>query len=87
LSAGTDASLNLWRCSSISSAPLLELDGEEATRLDAGDCKVRSYDDHEESIYSAAWSASDAWVFASLDYSGRIALNHVPSTEKYRILL
>eukprot|EP00614_Pseudopedinella_elastica_P009445 CAMPEP_0172599642 /NCGR_PEP_ID=MMETSP1068-20121228/19753_1 /TAXON_ID=35684 /ORGANISM="Pseudopedinella elastica, Strain CCMP716" /LENGTH=336 /DNA_ID=CAMNT_0013399955 /DNA_START=27 /DNA_END=1034 /DNA_ORIENTATION=+ len=61
LSAGTDASLNLWRCSSISSAPLLELDGEEATRLDAGDCKVRSYDDHEESIYSAAWSASDAW--------------------------
>jgi len=84
LSGGTDSLVNLWRCSSISSAPLLELD---TTRVDSGDGIIRSYTEHEESIYSVAWSACDAWVFASLDCSGRLAINHVPSTEKYKILL
>lgn len=49
--------------------------------------KVRTFDEHEESVYSLAWSASDAWVLASLSYDGQIVLNHVPSTEKYKILL
>ena len=34
-----------------------------------------------------AWSCYDAWVFASLSYDGRVVMNHVPSTEKYKILL
>ena len=46
-----------------------------------------SFDEHEESVYSVAWSACDAWVFASLSYDGRVVINHVPSTEKYKILL
>ena len=86
LSAGSDSIVNLWRCSSISSAPLLELDGDP-NQAEADDCKVRTFTDHEESVYSAAWSACDAWVWASLDYSGRVVINHVPSTEKYKILL
>ena len=36
---------------------------------------------------AAAWSACDAWVFGSLSLDGRVVLNHVPSTEKYKILL
>jgi len=87
LSGGTDSLVNLWRCSSVSSAPLLDLDGDSAKGSDTDDCKVRTFDVHEESVYSVAWSACDAWVFASLDYSGRVAINHVPSTEKYKILL
>lgn len=49
--------------------------------------QVRTFDEHEESVYSLAWSASDAWVLASLSYDGQVVLNHVPSTEKYKILL
>jgi EARP and GARP complex-interacting protein 1 len=103
--------VNLWRCSSVSSAPLLELDEEDKDvdsdddlqlsghgassahgksnnkPSDAVDCIVKTYEDHEESVYAVAWSACDAWVFASLDFSGRLAINHVPSTEKYKILL
>lgn len=170
LSGGTDSLVNLWRVSSISSAPLLELEGHnrcergvaahsspppptnEHSLLFAGalspkhpkakphkgpnpcmygtaierfnewylmvalsplfcfsltvagcgpswaqtarcfskpdaDVRVRAFDEHEESVYSVAWSACDAWVFVSLSYDGRVVLNHVPSTEKYKILL
>lgn len=85
LSGGTDSLVNLWRVSSISSAPLLELEGHNS-KPDA-DVRVRAFDEHEESVYSVAWSACDAWVFVSLSYDGRVVLNHVPSTEKYKILL
>jgi EARP and GARP complex-interacting protein 1 len=55
--------------------------------VDSPDVKVRSYDDHEESVYSVAWSAADPFVFVSVSYDGRVVLNHVPSTEKYKVLL
>ena len=86
LSSSTDSLVNLWRVSSISSAPLLELDDENSEQ-DVADVKIRSFDGHQESVYSISWSACDAWCFASLSYDGRVALNHVPSTEKYKILL
>ena len=34
-----------------------------------------------------AWSAADPWMFASLSYDGRIAVNSVPSAVKYKILI
>lgn len=86
LSAGTDQLVNLWRLSTISSSPITEFEGEQG-KSDAGDFKIRTFNEHEESVYSIAWSACDAWVFASLDYSGRVAINHVPPREKYKILL
>lgn len=49
--------------------------------------KVRTFDEHEESVYSVAWSACDPFVFMSVSYDGRVVLNHVPQTEKYKILL
>ena len=55
--------------------------------VDPPNIKVRSIDQHEESIYSIAWSPADPWMYCSLSYDGRIILNHVPSTEKYKILL
>ena len=54
---------------------------------DTADGRIRAFDDHEESVYAVAWSAYDAWVFASLSYDGRVVVNHVPQTEKYKILL
>lgn len=55
--------------------------------VDPPNIKVRAIDQHEESIYSIAWSPADAWMYCSLSYDGRVILNHVPSTEKYKILL
>ena len=81
LSTGTDSLANLWRPSSISSAPLLTLADQGAP-----DVKVTSYD-QGESIYAAAWSASDAWMYLTLSFDGRAVLQHVPSKEKYKILL
>lgn len=55
--------------------------------IDAIDIKIRSIDQHEDSVYSMAWSACEPWMFVTLSYDGRIILSHVPSTEKYKILL
>jgi len=52
-----------------------------------GDKLVRSFEEHEDSVYAVAWSGADAWIFASLSYDGRLFINHVPAPEKYKILL
>lgn len=85
LSAGTDSSVALWSIVSTSSAPLGEL--ENPVNEKEGDKLIKTYDEHEDSVYSIAWSSSDAWIFASLSYDGRVVVNHVPPAEKYKILL
>lgn len=92
LSSSSDSTLALWRVSSISSAPIVELDeqdfmSESAAGADVADTKIRAYDEHEDSVYAVAWGASDSWGFGSVSYDGRFCMNHVPSTEKYKILL
>ena len=150
LSGGSDGIANLWRISSCSSAPLLDLDDEEVedeeadgessfggggiegenndTTGDVGDGdKYKQTDwtedkqpspksvgddeiDKEDSSKSPrsesnandirvtrfecsdvtadiSWSASDPWVYATLSYDGAIVVHHVPSKEKYKILL
>ncbi len=47
---------------------------------------IAKYEEHEDSVYSAVWSAADAWIFASLSYDGRLIVNHVPQQEKFTIL-
>ncbi len=59
----------------------------DSKSTDPPDVKVRSFDQHVESVYGLAWSAADAWTFASLSVDGKVFVNHVPSTEKYKILL
>lgn len=34
-----------------------------------------------------AWSSVEPWVFASVSYDGRVAVNRVPSQVKYKILI
>jgi WD40 repeat protein len=90
LSSGTDSMVNLWRVSTISSAPLLALadesNGEDMSETSAPDVRVGRYD-HGSAVYGASWSAADAWVYMTLGYDGKAVLNHVPSKEKYKILL
>ena len=48
---------------------------------------VGTYEEHEDSVYSVAWSSADPWLFASLSYDGRLVINRVPRQTKYKILL
>jgi WD40 repeat protein len=52
-----------------------------------GDGRVQTYDEHEDSVYGCAWSAHDPWVFASMSYDGRLVVNKVPKSTKYKILI
>jgi hypothetical protein len=115
--------VNLWRISSISSAPLIDLGGSSADDDFAGADDDHSHDDNpvvgsfenvgentedadgvgtdggnapdvrvtkmemREAIYDLTWSAADPWLFVTLGYDGNVVLNHVPSKEKYKILL
>ena len=47
----------------------------------------RDLSNESESIYGLAWSQTDAWIFASLNYHGELTITPVPAAEKYRILL
>jgi WD40 repeat protein len=89
LSSGTDSFVNLWRCSTISSAPLMTMydndDEASADRL-AQDVQVDRYE-HNDSVYGLCWGAADAWIYLSLGYDGKVVASHVPSKEKYKILL
>ena len=149
LSGGTDAITNLWRISSCSSAPLLDLGGEEdddvmnESYFDENDVEELGGDgvtndeeghDEEEDMWGKendksthsddddkvagddnfksklsanesnadirvkrfecsdvttdlTWSASDPWIYATLSCDGGFVVHHVPSKEKYKILL
>ena len=59
LSSGTDYMVKLWRAASISSAPpAVDMDEPELTDADA-DGLVKTFEDHEQSVFSAVWSAAD----------------------------
>ena len=90
LSTGTDSLVNLWRVSTISSAPMLSLDDTEGNHLSQETatpnvCVARH--EHGDSAYGLSWGAADAWIYMTVGYDGKAILNHVPSNEKYKILL
>ncbi|KAL7551940.1 hypothetical protein ACHAWF_015144 [Thalassiosira exigua] len=153
LSGGSDGVANLWRISSCSSAPLLDLEGDdeddeddegaggssfdadddeggagengqgdvgreepydregwsdagkrfsaksgdESTEPDEADAPPRNESDAQDVRVTrfecsdvaadVAWSASDPWVYATLSCDGAVVVHHVPSKEKYKILL
>lgn len=85
VSGGSDSIVNLWRIASCSSAPWLgseasspkkgenQEEGSSVTSADPPDIKVRAIDQHEDSVFSLAWSPADAWMYCTLSYDGRYA--------------
>jgi len=95
ISSSTDGTVCLWRAASVSSAPLLDMESDDEdqaaqhpeTRKQQQDALVKSFDDNLDSVYGIAWSAVNAWVYASLSYDGKAVIHTVPAGEKYKILL
>ena len=88
LSTGTDAVVNLWRMSTISSAPLLPSGDGSSNKSETSAPNVRvARHEQGDSVYGAVWGAADAWMYMTVSYDGKVALHHVPSKEKYKILL
>ncbi|XP_065842970.1 EARP-interacting protein homolog isoform X2 [Oscarella lobularis] len=91
LSSSSDSNVILCSIPSLSSEPLGHIDDDEEKESSPvsppKDCLVSTYDEHEDSVYSVAWSTADPWIFASLSYDGRVVINHVPRKEKFKILL
>ncbi|KAI9598683.1 WD40-repeat-containing domain protein [Syncephalis fuscata] len=48
---------------------------------------IKTFTDHDDSVYGVAWSQANPWLIASISYSGRLVMSYVPSEEKYKILL
>ena len=85
VTGSTSTTVKLWRVLSVSSAALTydltataPSSGGGSYDISEKDVLVASYE-HEDSIYQTAWSASDAWVFASLSYNGNVLISTVPN--------
>jgi len=87
LSAGSDCRVQLHSQASLSSEPLRQsLEDDDLQEKILEDGIIQTFYDHEDSVYTAEWSCSDPWTFASLSYDGRLVISHVPKSVKYRIL-
>uniref|UniRef100_A0A6B2L8Z4 EIPR1-like beta-propeller domain-containing protein n=1 Tax=Arcella intermedia TaxID=1963864 RepID=A0A6B2L8Z4_9EUKA len=89
LSSSTDGSVALWNVQSLAfknpSIPRKDSAVKSTDRL------IKTYDDHEDSVYSICWSACDerTWdwaTFASLSYDGRVVVNRVPEADARQAL-
>jgi len=74
LSSGSDTAVNLWDVRSISSS---SVSTSSIHSLNRDRSLVKSYADHNDSVYGLAWSraTADSWLFASLSYDGRFVIN------------
>jgi WD40 repeat protein len=103
LSSGSDNSVALSSISSVSSLPIGSTTedhnevgksappspspGFPPTKPALEDGALLHYENHEDAVYSLAWSNSDPWTFCSASYDGRVLISVVPNPIKYKIIL
>nr|CAG8497676.1 3436_t:CDS:10 [Entrophospora candida] len=71
-SGGDDCMVRFWDLRNTSEY-LKEMSNH--THCKPSDGLVRTYDQHEDSVYAVSWSSCDPWVFCSLSYDGRAVIN------------
>lgn len=59
---------------------------DQVDKPELKDGLVKTYKDHQDSVYCVEWSPSDPWIFASLSYDGQVMVNRVPSEEKGQLV-
>ncbi|KAG0713803.1 EARP-interacting [Chionoecetes opilio] len=91
LTCSSDQRIILSNLPSIASQPFGTMVDQEDTSKEEKDKVegteegvIQIYDDHEDSVYAVEWSAADFWTFASLSYDGRLVINKVPRSVKYK---
>ncbi|XP_076039917.1 EARP-interacting protein homolog [Oratosquilla oratoria] len=92
LTCSSDQRVILSNLPSIASQPFGTLADQEETSSEkekestekSEDGVIQTYEDHEDSVYAIEWSAADFWTFASLSYDGRLVINKVPRSIKYK---
>jgi len=86
ISSSTDGTVNLWDVGSLA----FQNRDDPQVRENYQDRLLKSYEDHQDSVYSVAWSSSEEgrdWAtFASLSYDGQVVINRVPEDDQRRIL-
>ncbi|KAG1682467.1 EARP-interacting [Nymphon striatum] len=92
LTSSSDSRVILSNIASLSSEPFGHLiddenEDDESRKNVPEDGVISRYEEHEDSVYAVEWSVADPWIFASLSYDGRLVINRVPRSEKYKILL
>jgi WD40 repeat protein len=65
----------------------LSRDDDDGAMDSAPNARVDRYDQHGDSCYAVAWARNDPWMYLTACYDGKVVLSHVPSKEKYKILL
>ncbi|ORX62359.1 WD40 repeat-like protein [Hesseltinella vesiculosa] len=91
LTSSSDTLVQLQNVVSASSASYLEHESSDSEGEHEADHKqvdglMATFEQHEDSVYSVAWSPADTWTFASLSYAGRVVISQVPTQEKFKIL-
>lgn len=90
LTCSSDQRVILSNLPSIASQPFGTMVDQEESKEEkekaegAEEGVIQTYDDHEDSVYAVEWSAADFWTFASLSYDGRLVINKVPRSVKYK---
>ncbi|KAL1518138.1 hypothetical protein ABEB36_001808 [Hypothenemus hampei] len=93
LTASSDGQVLLSSAASVSSENNPDIKGDSLDDARKSESKQLLADgplqwcEHEDSVYSAEWSPSDPWVFASLSYDGRLLVSRVKKSLKYQIML
>ncbi|KAL7483575.1 hypothetical protein ACHAW6_009206 [Cyclotella cf. meneghiniana] len=57
-----------------------------SSKLSSNDVRVSRFE-CSDTTADVCWSASDPWIYATLSCDGSLVVHHVPSKEKYKILL
>jgi len=86
ISSSTDGTVTLWDIGSLS----FQNSNRDDAQITRPDGILKTYDDHQDSVYSVAWSCCEEgrdWAtFASLSYDGQVVINRVPEDDQTRIL-
>jgi len=88
LSSSTDGVVNLWDVAQVTGSSNggaaatshSSSNAPASSRFDSGELlPIKTYEEHEDSVYGIAWSGADPWLFASLSYDGRVVVRRVLS--------
>jgi len=99
LSASSDKTVSLFNVRSLAYKNPYLINAAVANAPKRPDKLIKTYLGHEDSVYSACWSAFDSdkavsssgnmwdWtIFASLSYDGRVVVNMIPDGESRNVL-